>query len=336
MTFIVSVATDLGRGKLNTGVDFKTKPQSLQPLFATINELYTAERQSLLRDKTARFSTVLGLIMSRTGSQKEKWAELTSHNQLYDGCQIYVFDGDSPPPERGVIPKASIVVHSNSVTSHIHPHPTATPQPTYQAPTSRTPSAPHPRGSTPIEQALPGDRREARAFLFDELCTQNDNSNSFPAQALHSVLVQNEMFFSTSDFSQMTHHRQVLNSMHWEELCDEFTPVVDVLYDRIAAKSKSYSQNQSAKDKEQAVKQLRDQLDELADEEAALLAKQAELRERKAKLRRLMGNMEAEAKADKEDRSKEWDVVCKFVGLRLRQEKLREEDHSIAHQLSLL
>jgi len=128
----------------------------------------------------------------------------------------------------------------------------------------------------------------------------------------------------------------VLNSFHWDELCEEFTPVVDVLYDRIAAKSKSYSQNQSAKDKEQAVKQLRDQLDELADEEAALLSKQAELREKKAKLRRLMGNMEAEAKADKEDRSKEWDVVCKFVGLRLRQEKLREEDNSIAHQLSLL
>jgi hypothetical protein len=330
MTFVVSVATDLGQGKVNTGVDFGTKPQSLQPLFATINELYTAERQSLLKDKSARFSTVLGLIMSRSGNQKEKWAELTSHTQLYDGCQIYVFDGDSPPPERGVIPKASVIVHSNLVTNPRMASVTNN----FQTPSSRTPSTQH--DAIPSETHLPSDRRAARAFLFEELCAQSEDFSSFPAQALHSILVQNEMFFSTSDFSQMTRHRQILNRPNWDELCEEFTPVVDVLYDRIATKSRSLSRNQSAKDKEQVAKQLRDQLDELEDEEAALLARQAELREKKSKVRRLLGTMEAEAKAEKDDRSKEWDVVCKFVSLRLRQEKLREENSSIAHQLSLL
>ena len=326
--FLVNVATDLGQGKLNTGIAFTSKPQALQPVFAAVNELYTAERQSLLRDTTSRFSTVLGLILSKTSNSKEKWSELTSVTQLSDGCQIYVFDGDSPPPERGVIPKATLVVNANSISN--------------QASLPRTPSVSEPpvQHNPPVESndAPHHGRSAAREFLFEELCRhdQAGSGHSFPTQALHSVLVQNDMFFSTSDFSQMTHHRVSLNHNDWLELCSEFSPVVDVLYDRIAAKSRNLSQHQNARDKEKAARQIKDKLDELADEEAALLAKQAEIRDQKAKLRRLLGNMEAEAKAEKDDRSKEWDVVCKFVNLRIRQTKLREEDQSIAHQLSLL
>ena len=41
-------------------------------------------------------------------------------------------------------------------------------------------------------------------------------------------------------------------------------------------------------------------------------------------------------KVAKDEKAKEWDVLNKYVGLKLRQHKLRREEMQINHQLALL
>ena len=205
------------------------------------------------------------------------------------------------------------------------------------------------------------DRTATRRFLFSQLlsrCVAGGLSNaphndSVASHTLHGVFVQNEMFFSTEVFSEMTHGRAFLGPQEWARLSAEFAPVLDVLYDRIAAKTQQKAllaassanhpngsggegPNGNRIGSAAASDRLRDALDALAEEEARLMARQAAIREEMARTRRELQRREAEEKAEREERAKEWDVVTKYVSLKLRQEKLKREETQINHQLALL
>jgi hypothetical protein len=171
---------------------------------------------------------------------------------------------------------------------------------------------------------------EAREFLFAQLCRASGGGNVISAQRLHSVFVENGLMFSTDVFSEMMEGRFQLTREDWRGLEVNFPPVIDALYDRLVAKSASRAGGGS-------VIEMKQRLQTLQDEEHTLLIRHAKLREEMARLaRELRDEEERIQKLEGLDRSKEWNMVNKYVTLRLRQNKLRLEEAQINHQLSLL
>lgn len=543
-SYIVNIATDVGNGKINTGINFYSRPISTRQVLVAAEELYTAELRDFNLKKyggdrnaaanTVRFTCVLALVMADPnaptrassitttatdsssvggGRSGEKWQEFTDPAQLYPNCQLYVFDTNSPAPERGIIPRAQLVVDADRIpsvaVSTLSPQPTLGPRypssraqtngggdvqaaglgrehsivasvastglsyggggglsgreqlyggsgtqpydgrpaviaderrrgnpPISYNPTNRPshfveggsaasginnsnvaggspqPKGPHANATSsssftagpfrhhhnndaamggvapgdpvrhlrgnatppppswtggrpttappppsnqfhpaePQQQLLPppppaaADRSASRQYLFRQLlgrCVANGQSNppmndSISTHTLHGVLVQNEMFFSTEVFSEMTGGRLFLSEGDWAALSLDFAPVLDVLYDRIAAKTQQRTASGEEEDRRRAAERMRDRMDELAEEEARLMARQAVIREEMARMRRDLQRHEQQEKVDKDEKAKEWDVLTKFVGLKLRQHKLKREELQINHQLALL
>lgn len=434
--FIVNIATDVGSGKVNTGVNFYSRPISTRQVLVAAEELYTAELREFNQRTgkgapNAKFTCVLALVMTNpssaasvttsstaTSSANEKWQELTDPSQLYPNCQLYVFDTNSPAPERGIIPRAQLVVDADrissvavsslrsnvqksfndregsaataasittvrpaagsqrpaaSTSSEISANPqlgggyngprasdnrlgiqgeymgtNATPKNTHQShmnasyPNTSTNTYTHSSQQAAASgiTAAP-DRTESRRYLFRQLrdrCASlgQGNGSEIPAQSLHGVMVQNEMFFSTNEFAEMTNNKPFLGEREWAELEADFAPVLDVLYDRIAAKTAQRNQKGDDEDKKRAAERMQSKLDDLEEEEARLMARQAAIREEMAKLRRELQRHEQQSKLASDERAKEWDVLSKYVNLKLRQHKLRREELQINHQLSLL
>ena len=182
---------------------------------------------------------------------------------------------------------------------------------------------------------------EIREFFFAQLCRASGSLDQISAQRLHQLFVENEMFFSTETFSDLISGRKFLRRDEWKELESQYTPVVDALYDRIASKSNAHNQqvDRAASSPQLDPAATRSQLQRLQEEEAKMMIRQAQVREEIMNLQRLLQEDVARQQKNTvqvEDRRKEWDVLQKFVALRLRQNKLRHEEMQINHQLSLL
>jgi hypothetical protein len=374
-SFIVNVACDFGKGKINTGIEFPVPPSSLGELLEVVEELYSAELRLHVGDQEARFHVVVCLLLAdiigEGDSRKGRWVEVSTIEQIGSGAQLFVFDANSPPPSKGTIPKVQFIVaaaqimrHSLSTSSGAHP---ARPMASVSSASRSSVSAPRtqqqqqqgpaslvdyrtetvgPAGQhiAPISSSSSGPvvledssghvksalQPEAREFLFTQLCRASGGGNVISAQRLHSVFVENGLLFPTDVFSEMMEGRFQLTREDWRTVEVTFPPVVDALYDRLVAKSASRAGGGALVD-------MKQRLQVLQDEEHQLLIRHARLREEMARLaRELRDEEERVQKLEGLDRSKEWNMVNKYVTLRLRQSKLRQEEAQINHQLSLL
>jgi len=81
-------------------------------------------------------------------------------------------------------------------------------------------------------------------------------------------------------------------------------------------------------------------MEALHDEELSLQARLSALHLRRAELTRLLKEEEERSTLlepnGTEQRQREWEVVSRFVQLRLRQLRLKHEEARVNHQLSLL
>jgi hypothetical protein len=280
--------------------------------------------------------------------------EVHAIEQIPHGAQLFVFDSNSPPPSKGTIPKVQFVVTAAQVMKYrrsmSNPQTPAIVQviETSQSRSSlneyHKPQASADDGNAafakrqeqPSPVALPGAQHrplssEARNFLFMQLCRASGEAQQISAQKLHSLLIENGMVFPTEVFSDMLAGRLTLSREHWDQFEADFPPVVETLYQRLYEKSNA-SRDVSA------LLGLKARLQALEDEENQLLVRHAKLREEIAKVSRSI--REEENKRSQEvntgERDKSWTMVQKFVSLKLRQMKLRNEEAQIDHQLQLL
>jgi hypothetical protein len=196
-------------------------------------------------------------------------------------------------------------------------------------------------GGAQLTSQLP---QEALDFLFKQLCRHSDqNDNKYPqntisTQRLHTICMENEVALATDTFSVMVHHKSHLVYDDWHTLVAEYGPVVDVLYDRLCNKDDYHSPVVRRVKKEMAG--LRESIHDLEDEEQELIARQAKVKQELLDARRRMREAEqrlvAEESVVKPDRSKESEMLRKFVNLRVRQVKLQDEEARVNHELSLL
>ena len=372
MSFVVNVACDFGKGKINTGIEFPASPATLSELLEVVEELYSAELRLHVGDQEARFHVVVCLLLADVigegESRKGRWVEVSSIEQVANHSQLFVFDANSPPPSKGTIPKVQFIVAAAQVMRHSsapsnrfsRTNPAHSQQaaattssrmstslprtgqtsafpPLVDYHTEPVSSGGHATSATAsgFDGSLASGAKstlqpEAREFLFAQLCRASGGGNVISAQRLHSVFVENGLLFPTDVFSEMMEGRFQLTREDWRQVEVHFPPVVDALYDRLVAKSASKAGGGALID-------MKQRLQALQDEEHQLLIRHARLREEMARLtRELRDEEERVQKLDGLDRSKEWNMVNKYVTLRLRQTKLRAEEAQINHQLSLL
>lgn len=409
--FSVLVACDFGSGKLNTKIEFRSvpPPASLADIVAVVEVLYTAELRVQTGDSTSEFHCAVLLLLvdvyqqpanasgasssNATSEQQRKgrWVEVTSIDQIPNGAQLFAFDTNSPPPTRGTIPRAQLIVdagqvlsaHRSSLTGVPHaaasaasgslvmtpPGPATHTAAVHQQGQHRTPyvqtSAHHPQRRTTISSGtagaagpstspppsaaaqgpqVPRATAEDRDALFQQLCiasasataTLSNNSNApqttIAAPVLFTVLTDNGLSIPADQFTDITGGTPAISRGDWNYLCEQFGPLIDVLYFRLAAKA-SRNQNESS------LIALRDHLRELEDEEHRLLIRHATLREEIARATRDVREEEERMKrveVDSDRRNSDTTMVQKFVSLRVRQMRLKREEEQISKELMLL
>jgi hypothetical protein len=149
---------------------------------------------------------------------------------------------------------------------------------------------------------------------------------------LFSVLSDNGLEIPADQFTEITGGVASLDRAAWESLCDSFGPLIDVLFFRLASRV-------HVRQGETAVVGLRDRLKQLEDEEHRLLIRHATLREEIARVTRDLRDEEERVKraaSDAERRHGDWNMVQRFVALRVRQMKLKREEEQISKELMLL
>ncbi len=182
---------------------------------------------------------------------------------------------------------------------------------------------------------------EAKQFLFQQLCRASGQENLISTQRLHTIFVENDLTFPTQTFSVMVHHLTQLDAQQWNRLVAEYGPVIDSLYDRIATKE-SAPVSPPIRGARGEVDRLKKQLQSLEDEEQELMARQAKIKSEILQAKRALNEaMQTLEELNNEvvaqpDRAKEWEMLQKFVALKVRQVRLLEEEARVNHELSLL
>lgn len=195
-----------------------------------------------------------------------------------------------------------------------------------------------------FESSLPDT---ARDFLFAQLCRASGDKGLVSGQRLHTIFVENGLTFTTETFARMLEGSFDLDRAAWERFVAAYGPVADALYDRIATRSALRAQQQQQQRRGEGpnaqskdVASLREELGALEEEEQALRARIAAVKQRALQVQRDLREEEARQAALKpnatEDRAKEWDMLQKYVNLRIRKAMLREEEAQINHQMALL
>lgn len=352
--FVVNVACDFGQGKINTGIEFPQRPSEVSELVAVVEELYTAELRLQTGNTTVTFHCAVLLLLvdvvSDGNDRKGRWVEVGRMDQVSHGAQLFVFDSNSPPPSKGTIPKVQLVVTAAQVlrfrNNAARAASTSPPQVASRAPTdtaSRSMGSIDPplRGGNDSyrnepsshvnqSQSSSGVNAEAREYLFQQLCRASGSSDAVSASRLHSILAENGLVLSTEQFTEVTNGELMLDRRQWSALENNFVPLIDALYVRLAAKA-------AHGNAEGALQSLKEKLQQLQDEEHRLLIRHANLREEMAKATRDVRDEEQRVKGlESNDKLKDWSMVQKFISLKLRQNRLRREEDQINKELSLL
>ena len=184
-------------------------------------------------------------------------------------------------------------------------------------------------------------------FLFDQLrkAATGDSgtpssTSSIPTQLFHKVCVENGLLVSTEDFADIVRGRVELDYHAWHDVAQSFGPLVDALYLRLAERTALRREMERDGSLTRDAPAIQRELDELEDEEIALNARLSALQARRAELNRAMREEQYRASLlepnGTEEQQKEWEMVGRFVSLRLRQLRLKEEEALVTHQLSLL
>jgi hypothetical protein len=364
MAFTVFIACDVGDSKLNTGIEFPARPSTLADLVRVAEALYTAELQLHRGDRAARFvCAAVMLLRGGLSGEDGAWEEVLDVAPVPHMAQLFAFDKASAYASRGAIPKAQFVVTARQVMAAAEqqqlsgaaggPSP---PERRAASPQSasgvvNTPPAHHPQQhrSMHIPPAASSDPRsrsegtqlpaDAREYLFEQLCRASGSADAVSTQRLHAIFVDNGLVFSTEAFSTLVRGQFQLDRRAWAVVEADYAPVVDALYDRIATKTAAH-RDLLSQPAPVDMSGARRELQALEDEEARLLARHAAVRQRVGELQRAVREEEARVEAldpnAGEDRAREWDTLQKFVLLRMRQAKLRDEEEQVNHQLSLL
>ena len=224
------------------------------------------------------------------------------------------------------------------------------PAPTHVPGTGTTPSyarTPPPRMPPEFGVNLPPGLRsnlpqEAQDFLFRQLCTASGSRDELSSQRLHTIFVENDIPIATDHFSIMVLHQRSLNYNAFTQLVEDYGPVMDALYDRLCAKDEGPHSPPLQRTKNE-IASIKDRLQALEDEEQELIARQAKLKhdilQAQRALRDAQRRLEEEEKAagaGPDDRSKETEMLQKFIALKARQVRLLQEEARVNHELSLL
>lgn len=197
---------------------------------------------------------------------------------------------------------------------------------TQQSSSQQQNSSALPSGFSTFPSATSEDREE----LFHQLCRASGSNDVVAAHKLFAVLVENGLSLPGEQFTEITDGATAIRHPQWLAICDNFAPLIDALYLRLAAKA-------AYRTGEDAVQSLKDRLQELQDEEHRLLIRHATLREEIARATRDLREEEHRVKGlDVGERLRDWSMVQKYVSLKLRQNKLRKEEDQINRELMLL
>jgi hypothetical protein len=357
-TFLVRVACDFGSGKVNTGFEFPSKPMELSELMAVVEAFYTAELRLSSGLETTVFQCVACLclvdVLNEGGDRRGRWVEVQRMDQIAHDAQLYVFDANSPPPTRGVIPRVQVVVTRDQVlqsaSRRSHSHSPMTMMVNHQSPSGggrnggggvftgalTLPSATGPSPPSSVDD-------QALQQLFTSLRSRplrksggvdsnsSSSSSSLSCAVLHHALSEVGLALPPDVFVEVVEGRGSLSHRDWQALVAEYRPLFELLYVRLAARS-----GQQAA--ESSLHSASERLRLLQAEEHRLLIRHAELkRDIAAAARDVQEESERVKQQDSGSRqdATETATVQKFVTLKIRQSKLRREEAQIERELKL-
>ena len=187
--------------------------------------------------------------------------------------------------------------------------------------------------------------------MFAQLCRSCGATARLPAHKFHAALVECGLSFSTEEVSFVVGGRLDLDKPAWNTIAELFPPLIEALYDRLTMRSAVRSNIASTRSlSDDQVRALRQSLRELEDEERQLLSQQVLVRGKISDVQRRLRDEEeriAAAQRDAEnlhrtpaegtgERQRELQMLQKYIALRMRQSKLKQEEAHINHQLNLL
>ena len=349
--FVVRVACDFGSGKVNTGFEFPSKPTELSDLLAVVETFYTAELRLSSGLDHVTFHCVaclclVDVLQEDGGERRGRWVEVQRMEQVSHDAQLYIFDANSPPPTRGVIPRVQVVVTRDQVLQSqsrrsVSHSPLALHRP-YSPPSNGELFVLHPASSS---SSVPVDDQSLQQ-LFTALRSRpttttrgtrggggdssSSSSSSLSSAVLHHALSEVGLALPPDLFVEVVEGRGSLSARDWQSLVAEYRPLLELLYSRLAVRSGQ----RSAQDSLQGATE---RLNALQAEEHRLLIRHAELkRDLAAAARDVQLETEKIKKFDGKQDAAEAAGVQKFVALKIRQGKLRKEEAQIERELKLL